>query len=82
MSNIEASDIRVQDIDHCGLIAGICDAMGLVEGLDQLLGTHPQEIVTPGQAVLRHDSEWIGICQRPAVLVGKIFCRQGNASIC
>jgi Domain of unknown function (DUF4277) len=51
MSKIEASDIRVQDLDHCGLIAGICNSMGLVEQLDRLLGTHPQEIVTPGQAV-------------------------------
>jgi transposase len=34
MSNTEASDIRVQDLDHYGLIAGICDSMGLVEQLD------------------------------------------------
>jgi hypothetical protein len=24
MEKIEAADIRVQDIDHCGIIAGIC----------------------------------------------------------
>jgi len=46
MRNIEASNIRVQDIDHCGLIAGICDEMGLVEQIDQLLGTHPKSIIT------------------------------------
>ncbi|NEO05311.1 MAG: DUF4277 domain-containing protein [Moorea sp. SIO3I8] len=25
MSKIEASNIRVQDLDHCGIVAGICD---------------------------------------------------------
>ena len=51
MRNIEASDIRVQDLDHCGLVAGIGDEMGLVEQSDKLLGTHSQEIITSGQAV-------------------------------
>lgn len=33
------SDIRVQDIDHCGIVAGICDEMNLVEQINRLLGT-------------------------------------------
>lgn len=41
-------DIRVQDIDHCGIIAGICDEMNLVEQINRLLGTHPQEIISAG----------------------------------
>jgi len=48
MRNIEASGIKIQDLDHCGLVAGICEEIGLVEQLDKLLGTHPQEIITPG----------------------------------
>jgi hypothetical protein len=51
MGNFEASNIRVQDLDHCGIIAGICDQMGLVEQIDKILGTHPQEIISPGQVV-------------------------------
>jgi Domain of unknown function (DUF4277) len=45
MGNFEASNIRVQDLDHSGIIAGICDEMGLVEQIDKRLGTHPQEII-------------------------------------
>ncbi|MHC5772615.1 DUF4277 domain-containing protein [Nostoc sp.] len=35
-------DIRVQDIDHCRIVAGICDEMNLVEQINHLLGTHSQ----------------------------------------
>ncbi|NEQ88700.1 MAG: DUF4277 domain-containing protein [Moorea sp. SIO2I5] len=28
-----ASSIRVQDLDHCGIVAGIIDQMGLVKKL-------------------------------------------------
>lgn len=62
-------DIRVQNIDHLGIVAGIIDEMGLVEQINQLLGTHPQEMISPGQAVTRHDSQWLGFCQCPLVLI-------------
>jgi transposase len=73
MSNTEASNIRVQDLDHCGLIAGICDAMGLVEQLDRLLGTHPQEIVTPGQAVKAMILNGLGFVSAPLYLLEHFF---------
>ena len=73
MSNTEASNIRVQDLDHCGLIAGICDAMGLVEQLDRLLGTHPQEIVTPGQAVKAMILNGLGFVSAPLYLLENFF---------
>lgn len=44
-------DIRVQDIDHCGIVAGIIDEIGLVEQINQLLGTQPQEILSAGQVI-------------------------------
>ena len=39
-------NIRVQDIDHCGIVAGICDEMNLVEQINRLLGTHSQAGLT------------------------------------
>ncbi|NEN94593.1 MAG: DUF4277 domain-containing protein [Moorea sp. SIO3I7] len=35
--------VRVQDLDHCGIVAGIIDQIGLVEQINQELGTHSQE---------------------------------------
>ena len=34
---MSASEIRVQDIDHSGIVAGVIDEMGLVEQINQRL---------------------------------------------
>jgi|GEM_PF-6888605 len=43
--------INVQDIDHLGIIVGIVDEIGIVEIINDLLGTHPQEQVSAGHVV-------------------------------
>ena len=43
--------IDVQDIDHLGIIAGIVDEIGIVEIIDQEIGTDPREKVSAGQVV-------------------------------
>jgi transposase len=73
MEKIEASDIRVQDLDHCGIIAGICDEMGLVEEINRLLGTHPQEIISPGQVVKAMILNGLGFVSAPLYLFEKFF---------
>ena len=67
MENFRASDIRVQDIDHCGIIAGICDEMELVQQIDRKLGTHPQEIISPGQVVKAMILNGLGESERTIV---------------
>ncbi|MGK7907823.1 MAG: DUF4277 domain-containing protein, partial [Synechococcus sp.] len=37
--------MRVQDLDHLGIIAGIVDQIKLEERVNDCLGTHPQQIV-------------------------------------
>jgi transposase len=73
MENFEASNIRVQDLDHCGIIAGICDEMGLVKEIDRLLGTHPQEIISPGQVVKAMILNGLGFVSAPLYLFEKFF---------
>jgi transposase len=73
MGNFEASNIRVQDLDHSGIIAGICDEMGLVEQIDQRLGTHPQEIISPGQVVKAMILNGLGFVSAPLYLFEKFF---------
>ena len=60
-------DIRVQDIDHCGIVAGICDEMNLVEQINRLLGTHPQEITTCRSSCKSNDLKWVGVRKRPFI---------------
>jgi transposase len=73
MGNFEASNIRVQDLDHSGIIAGICDEMGLVEQIDKRLGTHAQEIISPGQVVKAMILNGLGFVSAPLYLFEKFF---------
>ncbi len=47
----KAPRIKVQDIDHLGIVAGIIDEAGLVDEIDRRVGTHPQEHVSCGRAL-------------------------------
>ncbi|ABA20307.1 transposase, IS4 family [Trichormus variabilis ATCC 29413] len=67
------SEIRVQDIDHCGIVAGIIDQMCLVEQINQILGTHQQEIVSPGQAIKAMILNGLGLLSAPLYLFEKFF---------
>lgn len=66
-------DIRVQDIDHCGIVAGICDEMGLVEQINRILGTHPQEVISAGQVVKAMILNGLGFVSAPLYLFEKFF---------
>lgn len=66
-------DIRVQDIDHCGIVAGICDEMNLVEQINRLLGTHHQEIISAGQVVKAMILNGLGFVSAPLYLFEKFF---------
>ncbi len=68
-----ASSIRVQDLDHCGIVAGIIDQMGLVEQINQELGTHPQEIVSAGVAVKAMLLNGLGLVSAPLYLFERFF---------
>jgi transposase len=68
-----ALEIRVQDIDHCGIVAGIIDQMCLVEQINQILGTHHQEIVSAGQAVKAMILNGLGLVSAPLYLFEKFF---------
>jgi hypothetical protein len=72
------SEIRVQDIDHCALVAGIIDQMCLVEKMNQILGTHHQEIVSPGQAVKAMIINGLGLVSAPLYKFIEVFCRQSH----
>ncbi len=69
----KAPRIDVQNIDHLGIVAGIVDEIGLVEEIDRKLGTHPQEHVSPGQAVKAMILNGLGFLSAPLYLFGEFF---------
>lgn len=66
-------NIETQDIDHLGLIAGIIDEIGLVDKIDELLGTHPQEQVSAGQVVKAMILNCLGFLSAPLYLFHQFF---------
>lgn len=75
---LKALEIQVQDLDHLGIIAGIVDQMGLVRLIDQALGIHPQQIVSPGQAVKAMILNGLGFVSAPLYLYEGFF--EGKAT--
>lgn len=71
--SISASQIKVQDIDHLGIVAGMIDEIGLVEEINKLLGTHPQEIISAGQVVKAMIINGLGFVSAPLYLFEKFF---------
>ena len=57
--------IRVQDLDHSGIVAGVIDEIGLVELINQEVGGHPQEIVSAGVAVKAMIINGLGFVSAP-----------------
>lgn len=71
--NTAIDEIQVQNIDHLGMVAGIIDEIGLVEQVDELLGTHPQELVSLGQVLKAMILNGLGFVSAPLYLFSKFF---------
>lgn len=65
--------IKVENIDHLGLVAGIIDEIGLVEQINQLLGQHPQEKVSAGHAVKAMILNGLGFVSGALYMFPKFF---------
>jgi transposase len=66
-------EIEVQDIDHLGIVAGIIDEMDLVECINNNVGTHSKEIVSPGQVVKAMILNGLGFVSAPLYLFEQFF---------
>ncbi|MEH2126756.1 DUF4277 domain-containing protein [Nostoc sp.] len=65
--------VDVKDIDHLGIIAGIIDEIGLVEIIDQEIGTHAQEKVSAGLVVKAMIINCMGFITAPLYLFSQFF---------
>ena len=70
--------IQVANLDHLGLVAGMIDAIGIVEKINHLVGTQPGEKVSPGQAVKAMILNGLGLVSAPLYLFPKFF--EGKAT--
>lgn len=65
--------IKVQDIDHLGIVAGIIDEMELVEEVNKKLGIKVKETLSPGQVVKAMILNGLGFMSAPLYLFEEFF---------
>ncbi|MEO1396920.1 MAG: IS1634 family transposase [Cyanobacteria bacterium J06634_5] len=73
--------MEVQDLDHLGIIAGIVDQMGLESRTNECLGTHPQQIVSPGQGVKAMILNGLGFVSAPLYLYEGFFLGKATSHL-
>ena len=78
MAQEQPLELEIHDIDHLGIIAGIVDEIGIVEIINGLLGTHPQEEVSAGHVVKALILNCLGFLSAPLYLFSQFF--QGKAT--
>ena len=71
MSLIE--EIKVKNLDHLGIVAGLIDEIGIVEIINQKLGVDNQEKITPGQVIKALILNRLGMVSRPLYLFSQFW---------
>src|SRR5215470_14513664 len=68
--------IRVERLDHLGLIASVINDLGLVSLIDARLKPDDQEAITPGEAVKGMILNGLGFANRPLSLSPQFFAHK------
>lgn len=66
-------NIEIQNIDHLGIVAGIIDAIGLVETINELIGEEKGEKVSPGHVVKAMILNGLGFVSKPLYMFPRYF---------
>jgi transposase len=67
------SEIRVETIDHLGIVAGLVDEIGIVEMLNKRLGIDPREKVTTGVIIKAMILNGLGFVSAPCICSANSF---------
>ncbi|RCJ14724.1 transposase [Nostoc sp. ATCC 43529] len=70
---LNRKDIEIQNIDHLGIVAGIIDAIGLVETINELIGEEKGEKVSPGHVVKAMILNGLGFVSKPLYMFPQYF---------
>src|SRR5262245_63156514 len=68
--------VRVERLDHLGLIAAVINDLGLVSSIDARLTPDDQEAITPGEAVKGMILNGLGFANRPLSLSPQFFANK------
>ena len=68
--------VRVERLDHLGLIASVIKDIGLIDMIDRRLVPDDQEVITPGEAVAGMILNGLGFANRPLSLTPQFFANK------
>src|SRR5499426_3109815 len=68
--------VRVERLDHLGLIASVMKDLGLIAMIDRRLVPDAQEVMTPGEAVAGMILNGLGFANRPLSLTPQFFANK------
>jgi len=68
--------VRVERLDHLGLIASVIKDLGLIAMIDRRLVPDEQEVITPGEAVAGMILNGLGFANRPLSLTPQFFANK------
>lgn len=71
------AEMKVENLDHLGIVAGLIDEIGIVELLDEKLGIAPREKISTGLVVKAMLLNGLGFVSAPLYLFERFF--QGKA---
>ncbi len=70
---LEFEEIEVKNLDHLGIVAGLIDEIGIVDKINELLGTEPREKVNAGVVVKAIIINGLGFVSKPLYLFPQFF---------
>ena len=65
--------MQIERLDHHGIVAGVIDDLGIVDMLDEMLGTDEQEEISMGDAVKGMIINGLGFSDKPVSLTPLFF---------
>jgi transposase len=70
---LKSQEIEIKNLDHLGIVAGIIDEIGLVDKVNQLLGTDSREKINAGEVVKAIILNGLGFVSQPLYLFSHFF---------
>jgi transposase len=71
--NFRQKEIEIKNLDHLGIVAGIIDEIGIVEKVNELLGTDSREKINCGEVVKAIILNGLGFVAQPLYLFSNFF---------
>jgi transposase len=69
----KVEEIEIKNLDHLGIVGGIIDEIGIVEKVNELLGTDPRQKINCGEVVKAIILNGLGFVAQPLYLFSNFF---------